>query len=105
MKIYSKKELNAKALEVFEQYPLEDKVFAREDGNIFFHENLAELNRGKMKVYPFDKNNIVKTDTAVDDTDLDEKINEAPVVEAPVVDKTLGKDGKSPETRKSNNKK
>ena len=96
-KVYSKKELKAKAQEVFEQYPSEDKVFAREDGNIFFNENLAELGRGKLKVYPFDKSDIVKTDKAVEDIDVNaEVINntpavdapkvKAPVVEAPVVD-------------------
>ena len=165
-KVYSKKELKAKAQEVFEQYPSEDKVFAREDGNIFFNENLAELGRGKLKVYPFDRSDIVKTDKAVEDIDVNaEVINdtpavdapkveapvvdtpavdapkveapvvdapavdapkveapkveapvvdapkveapkvEAPKVEAPVVDKTLGKDGKNPETRNSNKKK
>ena len=155
-KVYSKKELKAKAQEVFEQYPSEDKVFAREDGNIFFNENLAELGRGKLKVYPFDRSDIVKSDKAVEDIDVNaEVINntpavdapkveapvveapkvEAPVVEAPVVDtpavdapkveapvvdapkvdapkvetpvvnKTLGKDGKNPETRNSNKKK
>jgi hypothetical protein len=145
-KVYSKKELKAKAQEVFEQYPSEDKVFAREDGNIFFNENLAELGRGKLKVYPFDRSDIVKTDKAVEDIDVNaEVINntpavdapvigtpvvdapkvdtpaveapvigtpvvdapkvEAPAVDTPVVDKTLGKDGKNPETRNSNNKK
>lgn len=145
-KVYSKKELKAKAQEVFEQYPSEDKVFAREDGNIFFNENLAELGRGKLKVYPFDRSDIVKTDKGVEDIDVNaEVINdspavdapkveapaveapvveapvvdapaveapvvetpvvEAPVVDAPKVDKTLGKDGKNPETRNSNRKK
>ena len=150
-KVYSKKELKAKAQEVFEQYPSEDKVFAREDGNIFFNENLAELGRGKLKVYPFDKSDIVKTDKAVEDIDvnaevinntpavdapkvkapvveapvvdtpaveapkveapavdtpvIDTPVVDAPKVETPVVDKTLGKDGKNPETRNSNNKK
>jgi len=155
-KVYSKKELKAKAQEVFEQYPSEDKVFAREDGNIFFNENLAELGRGKLKVYPFDRSDIVKSDKAVEDIDVNaEVINDtpavdapkveapvvdtpavdapkveapvvdtpavdapkveapvvdapkvdAPKVETPVVNKTLGKDGKNPETRNSNKKK
>ena len=170
-KVYSKKELKAKAQEVFEQYPSEDKVFAREDGNIFFNENLAELGRGKLKVYPLDRSDIVKTDKAVEDIDVNaEVINDtpavdapkveapkveapvvdtpavdtpkveapkveapvvgtpavdtpkvetpvvdtpavdapavdAPAVDAPAVDKTLGKNGKNPETRNSNNKK
>ena len=64
-KLYSKKELKAKALDVFEQYPSEDKVFAREDGNIFFNENMAELERGKMKVYPFEKRDIVEVDQPI----------------------------------------
>ncbi|WP_051604423.1 hypothetical protein [Flavobacterium sasangense] len=86
-KVYSKKELKAKAQEVFEQYPSEDKVFAREDGNIFFNENLAELGRGKLKVYPFDRSDIVKTDKAVEDIDVDaEIVVEAPVVETPKVE-------------------
>jgi hypothetical protein len=62
MKIYSKQELDAKALEVFEQYPDQDKVFARQDGNVFFSENLADLDKGKLKVYPLERSNIVKVD-------------------------------------------
>ena len=86
-KVYSKKELKAKAQEVFEQYPSEDKVFAREDGNIFFNENLAELGRGKLKVYPFDRSDIVKTDKAVEDIDVNaEVINDTPAVDAPKVE-------------------
>ncbi len=130
-KVYSKKELKARAQEVFEQYPSEDKVFAREDGNIFFNENLADLGRGKLKVYPFDRSDIVKSDKAVEDIEVNAEVIhntptvdtpkveapvvdspavdtpkvEAPTVEAPTVDKTLGKDGKNPETRKSNTKK
>lgn len=131
-KVYSKKELNAKALEVFEQYPSEDKIFAREDGNIFFNENWADLGRGKLKVYPIDRSDIIKTEKAVEDIDVkdpvietkkvetpkvetpaaDAKKVETPKVETPAanakkvetlkVDKTLGKDGKNPETRNSN---
>jgi hypothetical protein len=130
-KVYSKKELKARAQEVFEQYPSEDKVFAREDGNIFFNENLADLGRGKLKVYPFDRSDIVKSDKAVEDIEVNAEVIhntptvdtlkvdtlkvEAPVVdfpavdtpkvEAPKVDKTLGKDGKNPETRNSNKNK
>lgn len=183
-KIYSKKELKAKAQEVFEQYPSEDKVFAREDGNIFFNENLAELDKGKMKIYPLEKSDIEKADKPVENSNVDAKIvateikpgetvnenligkeatTDAPVtplepapvkadthvedinvtaeivaseiqtgeatgetgnaipantdgsanilegvnpeVDVPKVDQTLGKDGKSPERRKSNNKK
>jgi len=119
-KVYSKKELKAKAQEVFEQYPSEDKVFAREDGNIFFNENWAELGRGKLKVYPFDRSDIIKTDKPVEDIDVDaENVDgtpsgdapvvevptvDAPAVDAPAVDKTLGKNGKNPETRNSNSK-
>jgi hypothetical protein len=89
-KVYSKTELQEKAQEVFDQYPSEDKIFAREDGNIFLNESYAELDRGNLKVYPFDRSDIVKTDKKV---------------EAPKVDKTLGKDGKNPETRNSNTNK
>lgn len=118
MKIYSKKELKAKALEVFEQYPSEDNVFAREDGNVFFSQNLAELDKGKLKVYHFEKSDIVKVDVNTIDVNAETveapKVEtpvgdapkvEAPVVEAPKVDKTLGKDGKNPENRNSNTKK
>ena len=56
MKTYSKKELEAQAVAVFEKYPNADQVFAREDGNIFFSENLADLGRGKLKIYPIDRN-------------------------------------------------
>lgn len=55
MKTYSKKELEAKALEVFEQHPAQDKVYAREDGNIFFSENYAELDKGELKIFPIDR--------------------------------------------------
>lgn len=160
-KVYSKKELKARAQEVFEQYPSEDKVFAREDGNIFFNENLADLGRGKLKVYPFDRSDIVKTEKAVEDIEvsaevvnnnptvdapvidtpvvdapkveaptvdtpvidtpvvntpkveapavdapvIDTPVADAPKVDAPKVDKTLGKEGKNPETRNSNKNK
>ena len=60
MKTYSKIQLIAMALEVFAKYPQEDKVFAREDGNIFFSENHADLERGKMQVFPFTREEMVK---------------------------------------------
>lgn len=56
MKTYSKKELEAQAVAVFEKYPNADQVYAREDGNIFFSENLADLGRGKLKIYLIDRN-------------------------------------------------
>ena len=55
MKTYSKKELEAKALEVFEQHPAQHKVYAREDGNIFFSENYAELDKGELKIFPIER--------------------------------------------------
>lgn len=61
MKIYSKIELIALAFEVLTQYPDENKVFARNDGNIFFSENLAELGKGKLKVYPLDRSEVIPT--------------------------------------------
>jgi hypothetical protein len=84
MKIYSKKELKAKAFEVFEQYPSEDNVFAREDGNVFFSQNLAELDKGKLKVYHFEKSDIVKVD--VNNIDVNAEKVEAPVIETPKVE-------------------
>lgn len=55
MKTFSKKELEAKALEVFELHPNQDKVYAREDGNIFFSENYAELDKGQHKIFPIER--------------------------------------------------
>lgn len=123
MKTYSKQELEAKALEVFEQHPNQDIIFAREDGNVFFDEHYANLDKGKLKVYPFERADIVKADVkkikVVDATVITAKAKttnaaKAPAVakvKAPVapaqevkkVDTTLGKDGKNPETRESIN--
>lgn len=54
-KVHSKKELEAMAADVFARYPEAEKLFAREDGNIFFDENSAGLGRDKMKIYEFEK--------------------------------------------------
>lgn len=119
MKTYSKEELQAKALEVFEQHPNQDSIFAREDGNVFFDEHYANLDKGKLKVYPFERADIVKADVkkikVVDATVVTEKAKAtnaakakakapvAPAQEVKKVDATLGKDGKNPETRESTN--
>lgn len=123
MKTYSKEELQAKALEVFEQHPNQDSIFAREDGNVFFDEHYANLDKGKLKVYPFERADIVKADVkkikVVDATVVTAKVKAtnaakapasakakapvAPAQEAKKVDATLGKDGKNPETRESTN--
>ena len=123
MKTYSKEDLQAKALEVFEQHPNQDSIFAREDGNVFFDEHYANLDKGKLKVYPFDRADIVKVDVkkikVVDATVVTAKAKNtnaakapaaakvkapvAPAQEAKKVDATLGKDGKNPETRESTN--
>lgn len=123
MKTYSKKELEAKALEVFEQHPAQDKVYAREDGNIFFSENYAELDKGDLKIFPIDR------EVKVEAPKVDTKKIVTPVVEAKkaatpkaatkkaTVSKdvknikvtaetitpnaTLGKDGKNPENRQT----
>lgn len=123
MKTYSKEELQAKALEVFEQHPNQDSIFAREDGNVFFDEHYANLDKGKLKVYPFERADIVKADVkkikVVDATVVTAKAKAtnaakapaaakakapvAPAQEVKKVDATLGKDGKNPETRESTN--
>lgn len=123
MKTYSKQELEAKALEVFEQHPNKDSIFAREDGNVFFDEHYANLDKGKLKVYPFERADIVKADVkkikVVDATFVTAKAKAttaakapaaakikapvAPAQEAKNMDTTLGKDGKNPETRESTN--
>ena len=117
MKTYSKQELEAKALEVFEQHPNQDSIFAREDGNVFFDEHYANLDKGKLKVYPFERADIVKADVkkikVVDATVVTAKAKAttaakvkapvAPAQEAKKVDATLGKDGKNPETRETTN--
>ena len=103
MKLFSRIQLIALALDVFKQYTQEDTCFAREDGNIFFTENYAELGRGKMKVYTFLKSEIEPTNAELG---VDAKKAITPVAAnskkatAPVkADATLGKEGKSPETR------
>lgn len=103
MKLFSKIQLIALALEVFKQYAQEDTCYAREDGNIFFTENYAELGRGKMKVYTFLKSDIEATSV---EPAADTKKAITPVVTSPKkvttsvkADATLGKQGKSPDTR------
>lgn len=121
-KTYSKKELEAKALEVFEQHPNQDKVYAREDGNVFFSENYAELDKGELKIFPIERE--VKAEAQKADT---KKVT-APKATAPkaaakkavtptdvknikvtaktvIPDATLGKDGKNPENRQSQSEK
>lgn len=117
MKTYSKKELEAKALEVFEQHPAQDKVYAREDGNIFFSENYAELDKGELKIFPIDREVKVETPKvdakkviapkaaakkAVTTTDVK---NIKVTAETVIPDATLGKDGKNPENRQSQTEK
>lgn len=117
MKTYSKQELETQTLEVFEQHPKQDTIYAREDGNIFFDEHYANLDRGKLKVYPFNRADIVKgdvkkikvvdaaavTEKAKTTTAAKEKAPVAPAQEVKKVDATLGKDGKNPETRETTN--
>lgn len=103
MKLFSKAQLIALALAVFKQYTDEDTCYAREDGNIFLTENYADLGRGKMKVYTFLKSDIEATTeapatdakTATTPTATTAKKGATPVK----ADATLGKEGKSPDTR------
>jgi hypothetical protein len=97
MKLLSKIQLIALATAVFKQYPDRDKLFAREDGNLFFEENHSELGRGKLKVYALDKADIDPTKT---DDSKPVKAKET-VEPAKKTDTTIGKDGKNPETRTS----
>ena len=106
MKLFSKIQLIALALEVFKQYAQEDTCYAREDGNIFFTENYAELGRGKMKVYTFLKSEIEPTNTELG-ADAKKAItpvatNSKKVTATEKADATLGKEGKSPNTRNTN---
>lgn len=111
MKTYSKIQLIAMALEVFAKYPQEDKVFAREDGNIFFSENHADLERGKMQVFPFTREEMVKEANVKEakviafktTKEVTPKVKKEQVpAPAGKANSTLGKEGKSPETRNSN---
>lgn len=123
MKTYSKKELEAKALEVFEQHPAQDKVYAREDGNIFFSENYAELDKGELKIFPIDREVKVEAPKGDDKKVIapkeDTKKVTAPkaaakkaavskdvkdikvTAETVIPNATLGKDGKNPENRQT----
>lgn len=113
MKTYSKKELEAKALEVFEQHPNQDKVYAREDGNVFFSENYAELDKGELKIF------LIEREVKAEAPKVDTKKATAPkaaakkavtpkdvkgikvTAETVIPDATLGKDGKNPENRQT----
>ena len=66
MKLLGKIALMVLAADVFAQYPEEQKVFAREDGNIFFMENYAQLNRGKLKIYPIERTELTVQIAAVE---------------------------------------
>lgn len=108
MKTYSKKELEAKALEVFEQHPAQDKLFAREDGNIFFSENYADLDRGKLNVFPIEREIKVeapKAETKKATTPkaaASKEVKDIKVTAETVIpNATLGKDGKNPENRQT----
>lgn len=118
MKTYSKKELEAKALEVFEQHPAQNKLFAREDGNIFFSENYADLDRGKLNVFPIEREIKVeapKAETKKATTPkadakkatttkaaASKEVKDIKVTAETVIpDATLGKDGKNPENRQT----
>jgi hypothetical protein len=97
MKLLSKIQLIVLALEVFKQYPDQDKCYAREDGNIFFVENHSELGRGKLKVYALDKADITptKSNDATPAKPVEAKVETA----EKKADSTIGKDGNNPETR------
>lgn len=102
MKLLSKIQLIALALEVFAQNPDQETCFAREDGNIFFTENYAELGRGKMKVYTFSKSelNDTKSEPKADASAAAPSLKDVKKVDAPATaDATTGKEGKSPDTR------
>lgn len=99
MKTYSKEELQAKALEVFEQHPNQDSIFAREDGNVFFDEHYANLDKGKLKVYPFDRADIVKVDVkkikVVDATVVTEKAKVTTAAKGKLVKEIKGTKGQT----------
>lgn len=95
MNLHTKKELETQAQEVFNQYPDETKCFAREDGNIFFSENHANLDKGKLKIYEIEK--FSETPKVVAPKVI------VPKAVTPEVDKTLGLDGKNPELRDATN--
>jgi hypothetical protein len=126
-KTYSKKELEAKALEVFEQHPNQDKVYAREDGNVFFSENYAELDKGELKIFPIEREVKAEVPAAATTKATTTKAT-APKAAAPkaaakkavtpkdvkdikvtaetvIPNATLGKDGKNPENRQSQSEK
>lgn len=54
-KIFSKEELEARAADVFNRFPKENKAFATTDGNVFISLNRAELHAGKGKVLTFER--------------------------------------------------
>lgn len=118
---YSKKELEEQSLEVIKKYTEENEVFAREDGNVFFSENHAQLECGKLKIFKFTREELVKN---IEVNLSNEKVGKATgelgkATTAPVegstkelatkkqelkkatekVNTTTGKDGKNPETR------
>ena len=86
MKTQSKKELQAAAQKVFNDYPAANEVYAREDGNIFFSENHADLGRGKMKVYNFQREDVAGSEIEVDADELITDSNGSTTVLTPVED-------------------
>jgi len=107
----------AACIAVFEKNADVNSLYAREDGNIFFNENYANLDAGKLKIYEVTRQEAMesqKPTAPVTKTPTAPATKNAPTAKkatttttkkaVETVDKTTNMEGKNPETRNQETK-